>query len=173
MKTSHLFALLFLHAVFMYQSCVQPHLHHMLLCPHLHVQLCSLHPLQMVPFPHVGLSPLRGIMLTCPSREPSLVIAFNTHVPHSLPGAYYILCQDVSASTSCVTALSQFIAAEKKRQHKNMQMSEHARYSLNDGVRSGTLCTALLVSRSKELYFLKERARESTSISHFNAGIDL
>lgn len=45
-----------------------------------------------------------------------------------------------------------------------MQRAEHARFSLNDGVRSGMLCTALLVSRSKELYFKKERARDRAQV---------
>lgn len=118
MKTSHLFALLFCHTVFTYQSCVQPHLYHMLLCPHLRVQLCSLHPLQMLPLPHLGLSPLRGVMLTCPSREPSLVIAFNTYVPRTVYQVLIIFGAEMCASTSCVTAVAQFIAAEKKGSKK-------------------------------------------------------
>lgn len=93
---------LFLHAVFMYQSSVQPPLHHVLLCP--------FHPLQILPFPPLGLSPWGGIMLTCPSTEPFLVIAFSTqHSSHTSTGAHNVFCQDVSASTSWVTASGQFL----------------------------------------------------------------
>lgn len=69
--------------------------------------------------PHLVLSPLHGIMLTRPGTEPFLVIAFSTqHSSHSLTGARNVLCQDVSASTSWVTALGQFVAAEERKAAK-------------------------------------------------------
>lgn len=104
--------------------------------------------------PHLGLSPSSAIMLTCPF----LVVSFSTqHSPQSLTGAHNIFCQDVSACTSCVTALGQVIAAEgEKRQQKDMQRSEHARFSLNYGVRPGLLSTELLVSRRGFIFKKRE-----------------
>lgn len=45
-----------------------------------------------------------------------------------------------------------------------MQRSEYARFSWNAGVKSGMLCTALLVRRIKEPYFQKERARKQALV---------
>lgn len=154
MKTpfyEHLFAVLFLHTVFMYQTCVQPHLSYVAVPTSPSAAVLPL-PSPNPSIPPSGLSPLCSIMLTCPSTEPLIVIAFNTRgSSHSLPGAHNILCQLVFASISCVTAAGQLTAAEEKRhKKKKMQSSEHARCALNNGVRTGMSCTSLLISRNKK-----------------------
>lgn len=103
--------------------------------------------------------------LTCVascSRAPAesfLVIAFSTHVPHTVYQVMIIFCVELCLPQSYVLRHQASLQQLRKKAAKNMQRSEHARFALKNGVKTGMLCISLLVSGSKEFYFKTNKQR--------------
>lgn len=68
------------------------HVFHMLLCPHLQVQLCSLYPLQILPFPHLGFLPCAASCSHVPAQNPLLWLHLTHVVPHTVYQVLIIFC---------------------------------------------------------------------------------
>lgn len=129
------------------------HVFHMLLCPHLQVQLCSLYPLQILPFPHLGFLPCAASCSHVPAQNPLLWLHLTHVVPHTVYQVLIIFCVNLCLPQFHVLLQQASLQQLRKKGSKKkikMQNSEHARCALNNGVRTGMSCTSLLISRNKE-----------------------